>query len=433
MNHWLSAQEARMKHIFTAVLAISVFTYICYSAPKGYITCSVLDGPPKVFELSAEGGTSRLVRTSGYIVYCLDAAPLLGDTQVIYEGGGQPEKDGIKIMYRTGNVEIVVSDAEVTNPQEPGISFDGMYLAYVSRNAGTSGEDFLHVARITGEDDAIVYATPSGKDCNIGQPRFTPDGTALVFEQIDFAQNISEFYSIPVSGGIARKLEGLPANPRHPALSPDGKLLACTVTTNSTKGLIISRADGSDPLLVNLGGDSARIPVFSPDSAYVAVFTQNGISIIDVETFAVARRLDVDHSSEYGLCWHLGARKSDGGIAKMKISQKSVSIKTAHLVPSAAPSNGLALVDGVALRFDDPALWVNKKGKKFMYNDKALKQKAKVVVKKGKGSVSAKKLQLVEGTDFRTGTPVPAGVNMGDESVAEIVTLDKKGKYIAPK
>jgi hypothetical protein len=422
-----------MKHIFSAVLAISVFTYICYSSPKGYITYSVQDGNLKVFELQLEGGTSRFVRGAGYVIYSLDAAPLLGNTQVIYESGGQPQDDGIKLLGRTGDVEIVVSQAAVFSPREPGISFDGMRLAYVSQNAGSAFEDILHVARITGEDDAIIYTTPSGKDCNIERPRFTPDGTSLVFEQRDLSTGTRECYHIPVLGGIAQKLEGLPANPREPALSPDGKLLACTVLTNAVDSLIIARSDGSDPVLVNLGGDKANFPAFSPDSAYVAVITQNGVSIINVKTYAVTRRINFSHTGAYGLCWHLGARKSAGVIAKMKVSHKSVSIKTANLVPSAAPSNGLALVDGIALQLDDPSLWINKKDKKFMYNDKTRKQKAKVVVKSGKGSVSAKKLQLTGGTDYRMEVPVPVGVNMGDESVAEIVTLDRKGKYKAPK
>ena len=90
-------------------------------------------------------------------------------------------------------------------------------------------------------------------------------------------------------------------------------------------------------------------------------------------------------------------------------------------------------MDGVALPFDDPALWINKKDKKIMYNNKALKQKATIGVKNGKGSVSAKKLQLVEGTDYHPERTVPVGINMGDVSIVEIIPLDSKGRYTAPK
>jgi hypothetical protein len=256
---------------------------------------------------------------------------------------------------------------------------------------------------------------------------------SLVFEQYDFSAFKNEIYRIPIAGGVPQKLEGLSPLAEDPTLSPDGKLLAYLALTNGIKTLFIAQADGSDPVLVNIGGDKAAHPVFSPDSAYIAVMTPIGISIITVETFAVARRITVAHSSSFGLCWHLGARKSAGVIAKAKISKKSMSIKTANLVPSTAPSNGLALVDGVTLQFGDPTKWINKKDKKYLYNDKALKQKAKVVVKSGKGAVSAKKLERVEETDYRTAASIAVGVNMGDESVAEIVTLDKKGKYKAVK
>jgi hypothetical protein len=421
-----------MKHILSVILTIAVFTYICYSTPKGYLTGCIQDATMKTVEIAVEGGSRRDL-LSGRAVYAIDAAPLLGNTQVIFEGSGDPAEYGIKLLDRQGTVAGVISQLDVTNPQQPGISFDGNRLAYVSLNAGTSGEDILHVANITGEDDAIIYTTPAGINCEIKQPRFTSDGMALVFEQYNAHSNEHEIYRIAVSGGTPQKLNGLPADSHSPALSPDGKLLACIVETNALDSLIIAHADGSNPLLVNLGSDRARYPVFSPDSAYAAVITQNGINIINVETFAVARRITVTMTDAYCLCWHLGARKSDGVIAKMKISQKSVKIKTANLVPSTAPSNGLALVDGVTLQLGGPTKWINKKDKKYLYNDKAHKQKAKVVVKSGKGAVSAKKLELVEGTDYRTEAPIAVGINMGDESVAEIITIETKGKYKAAK
>jgi len=422
-----------MKHVVSVFVVVLIITHLCYPAPSGYLTYSVLDGPPKVYEMQVNGSTQHVVHSGGYVVQGLDAPPFLGNTQVMYEEAGQPEKDGIKLLNRTGDVAIVVSSVDVTNPVEPGISFDSMRVAYVSHNVGSFAEDILHVAQITGEDDAIIYTTPAGKNCDIFCPRFTADGSFLVFIQFDTTTNTREIYRIPVSGGVPQKLEGLPAHIRELSLSPDGKLLACMLKTNSVKSLIISRADGTDMSLVPLGGDSAYRPVFSPDSAYVAAFSQNGINIINAKTFAVTRRINFNHSGGYGLCWHLGARKSTGRIDKLKISEKSVSIKTAKLIPSAVPSNGLVLVDGVSLRFDDPSLWINKKDKKFMYSDKALKYKAKTVVKNGKGSVAAKKLELIEGTDYRPETQIAVGVNMGDESIAENIILEKKGKYKAPK
>ncbi len=422
-----------MKNVLFACISVCIIAHLCYAVPKGYITYIILKASFEALELQAENGTPQLVRLSGEYISGVDAAPFLGNKQVIYEAGSQKQKNGIKILGRTGDVVMVVSAADVTDPRDPGISFDGTRIVYVSRNAGTSDEDILHVARVTGEDDAIIYTTPPGKDSDIYRPRFTPDGSSLVFDLYDLNEGYHALYRIPVTGGVPQKLEGLPYNSQEPALSPDGTWLAFTIKSNNAYYVFIAHADGTNPRQVNLGGDYARYPAFSPDSVYFAVFTQNGINIVNTKTFAVARRVNFNHSGGYGLCWHLGASKSAGEIAKLKISRKSVSIKTQQLLPPALPSYGLTLVDGVALPFDDPALWINKKDKKIMYNNKALKQKATIGVKNGKGSVSAKKLQLVEGTDYHPERTVPVGINMGDVSIVEIIPLDSKGRYTAPK
>jgi hypothetical protein len=68
-----------------------------------------------------------------------------------------------------------------------------------------------------------------------------------------------------------------------------------------------------------------------------------------------------------------------------------------------------------------------------MYKDKVLKRKAKMVVKSGKGMVSAKKLSLVENADYFPGTNVIVIINMGRMTMMEMVPLDEKGKYKRPK
>ena len=86
-------------------------------------------------------------------------------------------------------------------------------------------------------------------------------------------------------------------------------------------------------------------------------------------------------------------------------------------------------VNSVIFPLDVAAAWQNKKDKKFMYNDKVLKRKAKMVVKNEKGMISAKKLALVENEDYFPGTNALVIINVGRVTMIEMVPLDAKGKY----
>ena len=113
----------------------------------------------------------------------------------------------------------------------------------------------------------------------------------------------------------------------------------------------------------------------------------------------------------------------------MKISEKAFSIKTFEFVSPEAPVFGMVQINSLLFPLDVAAAWQNKKDKKFMYNDKVLKRKAKMIVKNEKGMVSAKKLSLVENTDYVPGTNALVIINIGRVTMMEMILLDEKGKY----
>jgi len=232
-----------------------------------------------------------------------------------------------------------------------------------------------------------------------------------------------------VTGGVPTKVTNLPDNGKHPAVSSDGLRYACVADVGGTLTLFIARTDGSAAQQVNLGGEYAMYPAFSPDNKYIAVISDNGINIIELATNTVIRHLSVPYDIPYGLCWHLDATRSLGHIPKMKISEKALSIKTFEFVSPEAPVFGMVQVNSLLFPLDIAAAWQNKKGKKFMYNDKVLKRKAKMVVKNEKGMFSAKKLTLVENADYFPGTNALVIINMGRVTMMEMVPLDEKGKY----
>ena len=108
-------------------------------------------------------------------------------------------------------------------------------------------------------------------------------------------------------------------------------------------------------------------------------------------------------------------------------------LRVIDFAPTASPIAGILVFDKAVIPLDDAALWRDKKSKRYVYKNKADKSRAKIVVKKERGSFSAKGLSLFPGTDYHTGTNIPVIINAGNVTMFDLITLDKKGKYKAPK
>jgi hypothetical protein len=403
--------------------------------PGGVLTFTIkVEGSAmyQIQELNLTGGTPRVVMQQSTMFGGIDAPPWLGDPVVVHDfsSGGT---HSIRRVGHYGSSGVVVDFTDVKKPTDPGFSADGELVVFVYKNAGLSNEDELYTVTPGGMNLTQIYASTPGKDIDFHRPRFTPDGRHILFQYYDNFLLASDIQKISVTGGVPSKVANLPDDSQHPAVSPDGLRHACIGTAGATPTLLIARTDGSPAQQVNLDGEYALFPAFSPDSKYIAVISDNGINIIELATNTVVRHLPVPYDIPYGLCWHLDAVPTDGQIMKMKISEKALLIKTTQFVSPEAPVFGMVQVNSLLFPLDVAAAWQNKKDKKFMYNDKVLKRRAKMVVKSEKGKVSAKKLSLVENADYFPGTNALVIINMGRVTMMEMVPLDKKGKYKRPK
>jgi Tol biopolymer transport system component len=93
-----------------------------------------------------------------------------------------------------------------------------------------------------------------------------PDGQSLVFELL------GDFYTLPVTGGKAKRItEGLGYD-SQPKVSPDGKWIAYISDRDGADNLWIAKIDGSEPRKLS---SETQIPVLSPswtpDSKYILV------------------------------------------------------------------------------------------------------------------------------------------------------------------
>jgi len=99
----------------------------------------------------------------------------------------------------------------------------------------------------------------------------SPDGKALIFELV------GDLYSMPISGGEARKLTSGMAFNSQPRFSPDGKKIAFLSDRGGSENVWIADADGSNPKQLSQDEQSEfASPTWTPDGYYIIAsrFTQ---------------------------------------------------------------------------------------------------------------------------------------------------------------
>ena len=427
-----------MNKLIVLIIFAYVFTVNISAEPIGYILCSITvstgyeivalnveTGEKQVLHSQYLSSMSKIINAGPMPYYGIGAPPFLGDPCVIQNDG----ELSISLIYFDGTVHDVIPTDYLTNNFYPCFSFDGEKIAYVEQDVSPSNDDILAIINFDGSGKEEIYHTPLWS-VDIEQPTFSPDRTTLAFVMEDDHHGSHAVYTLPVSGGVPQELTDLPLNAGHPAFSPDGTKLACISTAGGgIFHLFIANADGSNPQQITSGSDFALYPSFSPDSKYIACASNDGIKIIDLSNNQIVKEIPLDYLSYHGLVWCLGARKSEGTIAKAKIKNKSVSIKIENMKLDTVPNYGLVQIDKTTFELSNTNLWTNKKDKKYIYKDKTEKITAKATVKNEKVKFSAKKLSLKEGIDYALNTNVPVAVNFGDQTIVETIQFDAKGKF----
>ena len=92
----------------------------------------------------------------------------------------------------------------------------------------------------------------------------SPDGQTIVFELL------GDLYRLPIEGGAAARITSGPAYDMQPRFSPDGSMLVFVSDRDGSENLWISAEDGSDPRQLTDGErESYMSPEWTPDGEYV--------------------------------------------------------------------------------------------------------------------------------------------------------------------
>ena len=94
----------------------------------------------------------------------------------------------------------------------------------------------------------------------------SPDSQTILFDLL------GDLYTLPISGGEAKRItSGLPFD-SQPVFSPDGKKIAFTSDRDGCDNLWITNADGSEPKQLSKDKEAYFVsPGWTPDGEYVLV------------------------------------------------------------------------------------------------------------------------------------------------------------------
>src|SRR5688572_2252689 len=92
----------------------------------------------------------------------------------------------------------------------------------------------------------------------------SPDGKTIVFELL------GDLYTLPVTGGEAKRITSGQGYDMQPAFSPDGQKLVFISDRNGSENIWVANADGSKPrAITTTERENYMSPTWTPDGEYV--------------------------------------------------------------------------------------------------------------------------------------------------------------------
>ena len=182
-------------------------------------------------------------------------------------------KDGKRAAYlmvsTDGALRLKISDRSEPIPisgQSSGITWapDGSNIALTTFDTKTSVNQMQVVDVQTGQ----VSTVSTGKGA-IGPPRWSPDGSRIVFDASDGTLN--QIFVYKIGDPAASKLKERPANAFAPDWSPDGsKLVFVAPGPGEIHQIYTMDADGSNESQLTASNVTKAFPRWAPDGSLIA-------------------------------------------------------------------------------------------------------------------------------------------------------------------
>ncbi len=204
--------------------------------------------------------------------------------------------------HASGNADIWIMDSGGANQKQltydprrevdPVASSDGRYIVYTSEGSGTS---YLWRMDIDGRNPRQLT---SGKFDDL--PSFTPDGRWVVYTSFDESGNLT-LWKVSIDGGEPIQLTRQVS--LYPAVSPDGKLIACQYRDEQSKRMVIAiiPITGGNPVKVfkEMPLPASGIMRWTTDGRSLTyILTKDGVSNIWLQPIDGGQSKQLTHFKE---------------------------------------------------------------------------------------------------------------------------------------
>ena len=236
-------------------------------SPDGrFVTYSYWDGSKGDIGVATSDGTSnRYVTDVAYnsVTWSPSWAP--DSSAVVYGKGGDDE--GIYVVNRDGTGRRRVSAANGDNPR---FSPDGTRIVFeqwVANASGSGGVWHLFIVGSDGTGERQLTAGPGGGS----NPRWSPDGQQIVYDT--WLGGGGEIYVIQAAGSAPIRISNTAGRDWKPTWSPDGTWIAWSGQESTNYDIFVARPDGSEQRRLTQYGYDLTWPEWSPDSKMLTFFS----------------------------------------------------------------------------------------------------------------------------------------------------------------